>query len=58
VPIFTLLCRELGHDLLVSETSCGLALSHGLDLTVAMRDRITLRGRGEPIGVCALADRT
>jgi len=48
-------CKELGRDVLVSQTSYELATRHGLIVESRHDDVVTLRGRREPVRVFALA---
>jgi adenylate cyclase len=45
------LCKEWGHDLVVSETTYALANQCGVAGGVALREPVTLRGRNEPVRV-------
>ena len=45
------LCKEWGHDLVVSETTYDLAKRRGVDGGVPLREPVTLRGRNEPVRV-------
>jgi adenylate cyclase len=47
--------KELGHDLLVSETTYELARTRGLAAAVTMQDSVSLRGRSEPVRVFGVA---
>jgi adenylate cyclase len=47
--------KELGHSLLVSETTYELARARGVAAPVTMQDSISLRGRSEPVRVFGVA---
>lgn len=47
--------KELGHDLLVSETTYELARAHGVAAPVTLQDSVSLRGRREPVRVFGVA---
>jgi adenylate cyclase len=47
--------KDLGHDLLISETTYELARTRGLAAAVTMQDSVSLRGRREPVRVFGVA---
>ncbi len=47
--------KELGHDLLVSETTYELARARGVAAPVTLQDSVSLRGRREPVRVFGVA---
>lgn len=47
--------KELGHNLLVSETTYELARARGMATPVTMQDSVSLRGRSEPVRVFGFA---
>jgi class 3 adenylate cyclase len=49
------ICKDLGRDVIVSETAYEMARLNGLVVDVAMEDVVTLRGRREPIRIFGVA---
>jgi len=49
------LCKQQGHDLLISETTYELARASGYAPRIAAESSVTLRGRSEPVRIFGIA---